>query len=97
MHACDPNTSHHAGEEGQCCEWYGPCPINIGDCDNDNECAGTLECNQKNKGHDYGYTNKYLDLCGVPISMYNISFVVVVIFANVLSPSEFFVTLAISQ
>ena len=64
LHKCHPN---HPGQEGiksGCCGKYGPCPLHIGDCNNHSDCEGDLECNIADKGTEFGYSNKYVDVCG---------------------------------
>jgi hypothetical protein len=63
-HKCSPG-KNSPGENQGCCTAANPCPKNIGDCDSDDQCQGSLKCNL-NKGPEYGYTSGEVDVCCAP-------------------------------
>ena len=70
LHKCSPGNGHGLGENQGCCTDANPCPKHVGDCDEDSQCMGTLECNILSAGKQFGYSNDDVSVCGEPSTIY---------------------------
>ena len=59
---CDPET--WSGYDSECCSAANPCGIGQGDCDEDDECYGDLQCGNNNCGD--AFENSNADCCTDP-------------------------------